>query len=137
MRVIKFRAKSLFKPEWWFGNYVYSAKEDKHYIVHEAISDSKWFVRFSHFAEVDPKTLGQFTGLTDKNGAEIYESDIVLTQNETKRLIAYENSAFHVNGEFEGKKVTHPLYYQCILKKDNKIDFEVIGNIHENPELLC
>ena len=86
--------------------------------------------------KVDKDTLGQFTGLLDKNGKEIYEGDIIRTkrygvvhgQSNTQGAdlfrVVYKNAQFYIDN-----KLRH-FYLQ-----DSKCN-EVIGNIHENPELL-
>ena len=142
MRIGKFRAKSLFKNEWWFGYYVYSKTEDKHYIVQDAISDSKGFLSFAHFAEVDPKTLNKFTGVNDKNGNPIYGGDII---SDMWKVQVYQNEdgtfmvRFHTN-----PNANKPLMLKEYLEKREKAgtsicegyrDCIVVGNIYENPEL--
>lgn len=78
---------------------------------------------------VIPVTVGQFTGLTDKNGKKIFEGDIVdiLTENEEIGVVAYEDGGFLVNADGF-----------CVDFHTNikGTDLEVIGNIHDNPELL-
>lgn len=76
---------------------------------------------------VDPETVGQYTGLTDKNGKKIFENDIVKIKGKT-RYIFYGSSGFrHTNyGE----------YADTFEKVFTTEDCEVIGNIHDNPELL-
>lgn len=76
---------------------------------------------------VDPETVGQYTGLTDKNGKKIFENDIVKIKGKT-RYIFYGSSGFrHTNyGE----------YADTLEKVFTTEDCEVIGNIHDNPELL-
>jgi len=80
---------------------------------------------------VRPETIGQYTGLKDKNGKEIYEGDIIVQQGYSGKrpmLVRFEHGAF-ITGEHSGSSTsTRPMLIQkrCV----------VIGNIHDNPELL-
>ena len=84
---------------------------------------------------IDPETLGQFTGLCDKNGKAIYEGDILHTitfgfePEEYTAIILYDNCRFQLSN---GRN----LFYfgqSDLTKMDDTI---VIGNIHDNPELI-
>ena len=91
-------------------------------------------------AKIDTDTIGQFTGLQDKNGKEIYEGDIVSTSkygkdieigNQIKNVSGselYEVKMLMCNFVLDSKYRSHYLIYYK--------DYEVIGNIHDNPELL-
>lgn len=140
MRTIKFRGKcakdSRFAGEWVYGSCVQCEKSDD-VLITSAIND-----RCSCTYHVDPATVGQFTGLTDKNGKEIYEGDIVShpwkdpifgdlveTGQFVHSTICFNNGAFVVNYRLQGEYI----YLQDFLRLKC---LEVIGNIHDNPELL-
>ena len=88
-----------------------------------------------HSHEVQPKTVGQFTGLTDKNGKKIFEGDIVqgtIVSAWNKALIrcevVYDKDGFISVERTRNQDWVHKVKFAK--------DIEVIGNIHDNPELL-
>jgi len=121
MRIIKFRGKRTDNGEWVYGYYKYDSIYNEHLIL----EDGKWFV-------VTLETVGQFTGLFDKNEKEIYEGDIthIGIKGSLARII-------HLDGAFQYEYLTKPQNpdaYRFEYHKMNK--HEVVGNIHDNPELL-
>lgn len=160
MRTIKYRGKDVKTGEWKYGHLITLNVNDKtaYLIITDdyAVVDKElkpWEIAFFLNVDifmVDPNTVGQFTGLLDKNGKEIYEDDIVkytrydwktegyqkqnlinycrIYYNETKCAFYYETK-FKSGGGGSGL-----LLFNDERCKKNEI--EVIGNIHDNPELL-
>lgn len=121
MREILFRGKDLHSGEWHYGNYAYSQNE--HFI----------FEKFGFEYKVDPETVGQFTGLTDKNGRKIFEGDICRLSR--VGTVAYGKITF-MNGCYWFKDDGFGGLLRLCDCKTNGFDIEVISNIHNNPELL-
>ena len=128
MREIKFRG--LFESvngikTMVYGNYIksYCGGKEYHEIEKSDFDDfKKW--------TVDPKTIGEFTGLIDKNGKEISEGDIFSDSlSGIKWEIIFMKGAFFCSHQDDNLNM--PL---CIIEKWDTL--EIIGNIHENPELL-
>ena len=128
MREILFRGKHSEKSMLWDYGDLY-VDHDKVYI---ATRDTMHGVRVH--GEVIPDTVGQYTGLTDKNGKKIFEGDILSThfdfnnpEDESRTVVEWGNFRW----------VTHQPGYE----PDEITDFDkglwtVIGNIHDNPELI-
>lgn len=135
-RVVKFRGKvvnhdPMTNPEngWVEGYYLQDLDNGvvKHYIFN---CPCRW--------EVVPDTIGQFTGLLDKNGKEIYEGDIIrgnCGNGEVRHLISfYDMIASFVAEMLPDNDISdYCSLSQIWILKYNK---EVIGNIHDNPNLL-
>lgn len=129
-REILFKAKRKDNGEWVEGQYAYTANpltEDGKPIKHLICNGTNIFNDL-----IDPETLCQYTGLTDKNGKKIWENDIVYTFEESSKsflinVIKFEEGCF---------KVFAKCYLPMHLDNYTKSDFEVIGNIFDNPELL-
>jgi len=132
---IKFRGKQTESGEWYHGYYV----KDRHG-GHHILSEYNGLATITH--SVDGDTVGMCTGLKDKNGAEIFVGDIVKRSfgvgYSTTRYPSYENGTERVSvGE---------VAYDCesakyrFLEQPSDPNFiihiEVIGNTHDNPELL-
>ena len=140
MREIKFRGLKRFSREWIYGMPTY----DMNYIFDESNVDSP------DSYEVDEDTIGQFTGIYDMYGVEIFEGDLLRIPAKEKwektNYVAYE-VFFHDNDcadvhigwqmnrtRFQGNVCGTSEFPRMMPKNTNKM--EVIGNIHENKDLL-
>lgn len=143
-REIKFRGISI--DEWVYGMLCKVNEGDTEHgepIKYKIQTDEKEYGEYVQCFITDESTIGQYTGLHDKNGKEIYEGDIVLYQDWE---MAYEGGG---NDSFINKGIVEYCEDNCcfnvterqtvdiadVLYKGNE-DLEVIGNIYENPELL-
>jgi uncharacterized phage protein (TIGR01671 family) len=119
MREILFRGKLKCDGEWVEGYYL-KKEENKHYMVDK----QEPFYSTPYFYEVIPETVGQYTCLTDKNGKKIFEGDIVTNSCGIKETVEFYKGRYYPFIAFPE--------YNCWDEKE----CEVIGNIHDNPELL-
>ena len=122
MREILFRGKRTDNGEWETGSFV---------VIRGDCSDEQIYIAdkmTGYNTPVIKETVGQYTGLTDKNGKKIFEGDIVRAFTRFSEI--YVSSVAYHDGIFWFKNWS----WTKFLFKFEKI--EVIGNIHDNPELL-
>lgn len=142
MRTSKYRGKDVKTGEWKYGHLITLNVNDKtaYLIITDdyAVVDKElkpWEIAFFLNVDifmVDPNTVGQFTGLLDKNGKEIYEGDIVnvrVTNDRFKKNPRFRNGVVTFC-EYDGGWMVG-CYYRFLPKR-----MEVIGNIQDNSELL-
>lgn len=138
MREILFRGKRTNNGEWVYGYYTkarYFLNKKEMHIIFEPDVEAFPHCEFTGYEEVFSETVGQYTGLTDKNGVRIFEGDIVHCVSKidsADMVIIFECGQFRmILAEKYHEYQTNVGYYDinCFAK-------EVIGNIHDNPELL-
>lgn len=137
MREILFRGKQVDNGEWVEGSYCADAIEQLHGIesgVDGFIRRFNSYERRTYMFEVERETVGEYTGLTDKNGRKIFEGDIIEITDTFNKIIS--GVVYWCDGAFwadcsqpDGDDGFYSLCHlgDCI---------EVIGNIYDNPELL-
>lgn len=120
MRKIKFRAKRLDNREWICGDlhlhspfpHIHSTRGDK--------------------AKINTDTIGQFTGLHDKNGKEIYEGDVIKIYDSVAGCVRYNAKYWR----YEVAAPKEPIDNERIPSGKPSECWEIIGNIHDDLELL-
>lgn len=121
MREIEFKRKAKHNNNWYFGYLNYSQPRKEYYILED-------FASFP--APVFENTIGQYTGHKDINNIKIYEGDII-ENHDYIGGVAYSEELAHYGIVYKDMKGR--TFMICLCDFDNP---KVIGNIHDNPELL-
>lgn len=129
MREIRYRGIGIAERKWVFGSLWFDTRNKATLI---------WSEELKYWVRVDPATVGQYTGLKDEHGKEIYEGDVIrspLSEDKTRphRIFYHTGNAAFMGALIDRKEL-------CYLRLDQdwiyKFGKEVIGNIHDNPELI-
>ena len=170
MRTIKFRGYNEKRGVWLYGSHIIN--RGAHFVAPDEFANGKTWEDY----EVIPETVGQYTGLTDKNGKEIYEGDIIKFYDmdtycinrdcephllgygsclvEREEIVVFDDCAFGIDDEFHPIRglmscgfldfdledlknyENDPYFDNNGYDMDSIIGVEVIGNIHDNPDLI-
>jgi uncharacterized phage protein (TIGR01671 family) len=137
MREILFRGKAnseIRDGEWVYGSLLAESKNTFPIIAQSYDNDEDW-LGIDLWDTVEPETVGQYTGLTDKNGNKIFEGDIVDCWSEGV------NAQGTVQQRRDGLWIIYPAWQKHIMwglcpDEYSNTTVEVIGNVHDNPELI-
>ena len=129
MRTIKFRGKSILTDEWFYGDLVHSADKKRTAIL---VNDKDSYDE----CEVDPETVGQFTGLCDCNGKEIFEGDILKWEKDgLMYVVKFWYGMFYASVKECNEDILGGFPLHALTEYEDR-KCEIVGNIHDNPELL-
>lgn len=125
-REILFRGKDKATKKWVYGDYTHNEGLNTHYISRNVNNTSR------KACMVDPDTIGQYTGLKDKNGNKIFEGDVIESKG-YRHIVMYDKNL----AGFCSANVKYPEDL-CGLNQQwiNECDKVVIGNVTDNPELI-
>lgn len=128
LRTIKFRGKNIYGDGWLLGSLI-KIEEDR-YAVIPNLNDIEIGKSIGMY-EVYPETVGQFTGLLDKDGKEIYEGDILFMGNDgyenIYNKVGIKDGCFGYIGEYSGELLPFCNY---------NVTEGIVGNIYDNPYLI-
>lgn len=125
MREILFRGKRLDNNEWAYGNLI---------IWNDGSACIDNGNTIDYMIAIDPETIGEYTGIKDKNGNRIFEGDIItglfMFGMQKKAICGFRDGSFGAFWERGGHTEFSPFTGCC------NIEWEVIGNTYDNPELM-
>ena len=128
MREIEFRGYNRKNKQWLYGFYLQN--RGAHFVCPDEFANSKSWEDY----EIDPDSLGQFTGLFDKNKHKIYEGDIVSNGWSELHYIRYDDGKWDVVDKWKNwnelLEFAHTDYNNAIR------GIEVVGNMYDNPEMI-
>jgi uncharacterized phage protein (TIGR01671 family) len=135
-REILFRGRSFSDGSWVYGDLEY--ERNKGLLGKVRIHTYKEDGSYDRQHLVESKTVGQFTGLVDKNGVKIFEGDIVRIYDSdyeeySDQQVKFAHGVFGVDNWTKKTLTTLNFFMGC----ESEYSVEVIGNIHDNPELLA
>ena len=139
-REIKFRGKLEYNGKWIYGDLLQYENEDVAIFGEKLSSFGCECTEMSKRDRVIPETIGQYTGLKDKDGNKIFEGDILeyIGKREDNMNKVYRRKVVFYEGMFallsKEMQAYSALNYHCM--KDGRFAWRVIGNIHDNPELI-
>lgn len=136
-REILFRGKSTISKEWVYGNLVYTSQLTA---IKEVNGD------YFRPVSINPDTIGQYTGLKDKNGNKIFEGDIIKTPRGSIGEVVFGRAEEECTHREHRRKITDVYTtYGWVFKRadgftiaidDEILQGELIGNVTDNPELM-
>lgn len=138
-QIALFRGKRVDNGEWVYGYYVRCRKHDYILPIFDDNPSLGFDERYNEWVRVTPETVGQYTRLNDKNGVSIFEGEVLIhtwaNKDGTIRsdilTVEYQQGTYWAN---TGGACAASVGYYVTLSAGNSV--EVIGNVHDNPELI-
>ena len=133
-REILFRGKKFRGKKWVYGSLRVSRLPNDSTEYVDINGPDVWKEEVQSW-RVDPDTVGQYIGLKDALGRKIFEGDIFAT-GDCMMFVTFKGGEFVLEGTVNGKTKRYPMTACYDDKEITEIDFIVIGNIYDNPELI-
>jgi hypothetical protein len=129
-------AKTEHSKGYFCRKYFPELPHDRPVIQHQPKYNPKEWIPKYMVAEIDPSTVGQFTGLLDKNGKKIFEGDILSERPPMNQTAYIGYVAYDVESAVWRFMIKNDTKYNGVLLGSYSNSYKVIGNIHDNPEFL-